>query len=169
MSGRFSSNILSREEFNKDRDLQEHHLNQKELRIIKDSFKEHDKNNRNELDVDELRAELEKYGIDPNNNESLKNAFEEAERNGRAGINMEEFIDNITLKLSEKYTMEELEKIFDLFLGEDDVDKIEFQHLKKLCPYLTDEEIDEMIEKADEDKDGKINFEEFHKIITKMI
>ena len=65
--------------------------------------------------------------------------------------------------------MSELQKVFCLFLGDENVDKIEFKHIRKECPFLTDEEIKEMIEKADEDKDGKINFEEFHKIVTKLI
>ena len=168
MSGRFSSNLLDREEIIKMKDFH-HHLNSKELKTIKDSFKDHDKNNANELDIDELRVELEKYGIDPYNEETLKNLFEEAERNGRVGIDFDKFIDVITLKMSDIDSMEELEKVFYLFLGEDNVDKIEFRHLRQLCPRLTDEEIEEMIKKADEDKDGKINFEEFYNIITKKI
>lgn len=32
---------------------------------------------------------------------------------------------------------------------------------------MTDEELMEMIERADNDKDGEINFEEFYNIMTK--
>ena len=37
--------------------------------------------------------------------------------------------------------------------------KLNLDILRKIAQGLTDEEIKEMIEKADEDKDGKINFE----------
>ena len=86
-----------------------------------------------------------------------------------ACVDFDELIDIITLKLSELESMEDIEKVFSLFIGEDNLDKIEFKHIKKACPVLTDEEIKEMIEKADSDKDGKINFEDFYKIITKKI
>ena len=65
--------------------------------------------------------------------------------------------------------MEDLEKIFSLYIGKENLDKIEFKHLRKVCPGLTDEEIKEMIEKADSDKDGKVNFEDFFSIITKKL
>ena len=71
--------------------------------------------------------------------------------------------------MSDIDSMNEIQKVFLLFLGDENVDKIEFRHIRRECPGLTDEEIKEMIEKADEDKDGKVNFEEFHKIITKLI
>ena len=146
-----------------------HLLNQKELKYIKDSFKDCDITKTNELDIDKLKETLIHFGIDPNNDESLQNIFDEAERNGRVGIDFDRLIDIITLKLSELDSMVDLEKVFSLFLENENTDKIEFRHLRNYCPYLTDEEIEEMIEKADIDKDGKINFEEFYEIITKRI
>ncbi len=63
----------------------------------------------------------------------------------------------------------DLANLFSLFLGKDNTDKIEFNHLRRADPNLKDSQIEEMIEKADIDKDGKINFEEFYDIITKKI
>ena len=154
---------IDRKQFDKRKEFQ-HRLNLEELNYIKNSFKEKDKNNTNELDIDQLKEALGKYGIDTNHE-----AFSEAEINGSACVDFDELIDIITLKLSELESMEDIEKVFSLFIGEDNLDKIEFQHIRKACPGLTDEEIKEMIEKADSDKDGKINFEDFYKIITKKI
>ena len=45
---------IDRKQFDKRRDFK-HLLNQKDLQYIKDSFKERDTNNTNELDIDQLR------------------------------------------------------------------------------------------------------------------
>ena len=63
----------------------------------------------------------------------------------------------------------DLANFFSLFLGKDNTDKIEYDHLRRVDSNLKDNQIEEMIEKADKDKDGKINFEEFYDIITKKI
>ena len=162
------SGIIDRKQFDKRGDFQ-HLLNPKELNYIKDSFKEYDINNKNELDIDELKEALNNFGININEDESLNDMFNEAERNGKTSIDFDKLIDTITLKLSDIESMEELEKVFSLFIGKENLDKIEFRHLRKICPELKDEEIEEMIEKADTDKDGKINFEDFYNIITKKI
>ena len=162
------SGIIDRKQFDKRGDFQ-HLLNPKELNYINDSFKEYDINNKNELDIDELKEALNNFGININEDESLNDMFNEAERNGKTSIDFDKLIDTITLKLSDIESMEELEKVFSLFIGKENLDKIEFRHLRKICPELKDEEIEEMIEKADTDKDGKINFEDFYNIITKKI
>ena len=163
-----SDEVIDRKQFDKRRDFK-HLLNQKDLQYIKDSFKERDTNNTNELDIDQLRETFEKYGINIDRDESFQKLLEEAENNGRTSIDFDQLIDLITLNLSNLESMEDLEKIFSLYIGDENLDKIEFRHLRKVCPGLTDEEIKEMIEKADSDKDGKVNFEDFFNIITKKI
>ena len=162
------SDIIDRKQFDKKGDLQ-HLLNPKELKHIKESFKEYDINNANELDIEQLKDSLNNFGININDDESLNEILNEAERKGTTSIDFDQLIDAITLKLSDIESMEELEKVFSLFIGKENLDKIESRHLKKICPELKDEEIEEMIEKADSDKDGKINFEDFYNIITKKI
>ena len=168
MSGRFQANLLDRKNFDKPGDLI-HNLKQKDLKLIKDSFYNHDVEKTNEIDIDELKQALEKYGIEYQNDESFQKIFDEAEKGGSTSIDFDEFINVVTKRMSDIDQMNELQKVFLLFLGDENVDKIEFRHIRKECPNLTDEEIKEMIEKADEDKDGKINFEEFYNIVTKLI
>ena len=168
MSGRFQSNLVNRKEFDRPGEIK-HHLNQKDLNYIKDSFKNYDTDKTREINIDELKNALDKYGIEYDNDEAFQKIFNEAEKNGSINIDFDELINIITSRMSDIDSMSELQKVFCLFLGDENVDKIEFRHIRKECPGLTDEEIKEMIERIDEDKDGKVNFEEFHKITTKKI
>ena len=168
MSGRFQKNLIDRKEFDRPGEIREI-LNHKDLKYIKDCFKENDVDKKNELDIYELKRALDKYGIKYDDNESLKKIFNEAEEKGSADIDFDELINLISTSLADVYEMSDLQNVFLLFLGDENVDKIEFRHIRKECPTLTDEEIKEMIEKIDEDKDGKVNFEEFHKICTKPL
>ena len=168
MSGRFQSNLVNRKQFDRPGELM-HHLNQKDLNYIKDSFKLHDTDKTREINIYELENALNKYGIEYYNDEAFQKIFNEAEKNGSINIDFDELINMITARMSDIDSMSELQKVFCLLLGDENVDKIEFRHIRKECPGLTDEEIKEMIEKIDEDKDGKVNFEEFYTIVTKKI
>ena len=168
MSGRFQLNLVNRKQFDRPGEIK-HHLNQKDLNYIKDSFKNYDTDKTREINIDELKNALDKYGIEYDNDEAFQKIFNEAEKNGSINIDFDELINIITSRMSDIDSMSELQKVFCLFLGDENVDKIEFRHIRKECPGLTDEEIKEMIERIDEDKDGKVNFEEFHKITTKKI
>ena len=68
----------------------------------------------------------------------------------------------------------EIKEAFDLFLGDDEkADKIELKHLKRVAKELnenmSEDELNEMITRADTDRDGKVSFDEFYKIMTKKI
>ena len=168
MSGTFQKNLIERKQFDRPGETKQY-LNQKDLKYIKDRFKENDVDKKNEIDIYELKQALDKYGIKYDENESLKKIFNDAEEKGTADVDFDQLINLIISSLVDIDDMSELLKVFVLFLGDENVDQIEFRHLKKECPTLKDEEIKEMIEKIDENKDGKVNFEEFHKIVTKAI
>ena len=161
-----SNKILDRKEF-LDRESHEYYLPQQKINFIKDSFKE--KIPRNQLDLNELKRALNKYSINFNEKELLGRLLKNAEENGSSQIDFAQFIDGITTKLSEIYEEKDLAKFFSLFIGDDNTDKIEYEHLRKIDNDLKDDEIEEMIQKADIDKDGKINFEEFVNIINKKV
>ena len=161
-----SNKILDRKEF-LERESHEYYLPQQKINFIKDSFKE--KIPRNQLDLNELKRALKKYSINYNEKELLGRLLKNAEENGSSQIDFAQFIDGITTKLSEIYEEKDLAKFFSLFIGDDNTDKIEYEHLRKIDNDLKDDEIEEMIQKADIDKDGKINFEEFVNIINKKV
>ena len=64
---------------------------------------------------------------------------------------------------------EEIRRVFKLF-DDDETGKISFRNLKRVARELgenmTDEELQEMINKADIDGDGEVNEEEFLRIMT---
>ena len=58
--------------------------------------------------------------------------------------------------------------------GDDEkADKIELKHLKRVAKELnenmSEDELNEMITRADTDRDGKVSFDEFYNIMTKKI
>ena len=161
-----SNKILDRKEF-LERESHEYYLPQQKINFIKDSFKE--KIPRNQLDLNELKRALNKYSINFNEKDLLSRLLKNAEENGSSQIDFAQFIGGITTKLSEIYEEKDLAKFFSLFIGDDNTDKIEYEHLRKIDNDLKDDEIEEMIQKADIDKDGKINFEEFVNIINKKV
>ena len=147
-------------------------LTEDEVLEIKEAFDLFDTDHSGEIDVAELKQALMNLGIDTKN-QTLQNMLADIDKNGNANIDFDEFIDMMTAKMSDKDTREDLEKVFELFLGDDDADKIDIKHLKRVCKELnenmSDDELNEMIVRADTDRDGKVSFEEFYAIMTKKI
>ena len=147
-------------------------LTEDEVLEIKEAFDLFDTDKSGEIDVNELKQALLNLGIDTKN-QTLQNMLADIDKNGDANIDFDEFINMMTAKMSDKDTREDLEKVFELFLGDDNSDKIELKHLKRVCKELnenmSDEELNEMIVRADTDRDGKVSFEEFYAIMTKKI
>ena len=147
-------------------------LTEDEVLEIKEAFDLFDTDKSGEIDVNELKQALMNLGIDTKN-QTLQNMLADIDKNGNANIDFDEFIDMMTAKMSDKDTREDLEKVFELFLGDDDADKIDIKHLKRVCKELnenmSDDELNEMIVRADSDRDGKVTFEDFYAIMTKKI
>ena len=158
--------ILDKKEF-EERDNGCFFLPQNTINFIKNSFNE--KYSTKQLDLFELKNVFNKYGIKFNKEDSFLKKLEDTEVHGNSKIDFDQFIDIISSKLSELYLEKDLVKFFSLFIGNGDSDKIEHEHLKKVDTNLKNDEIEEMIKSADIDKDNKINFEEFFKIVTKKI
>jgi len=74
------------------------------------------------------------------------------------------------MKQTDTDTKADIRKVFNLF-DDDKSGKISHHNLKRVAKELgetmTDDELLEMIDRADTDRDGEINFEEFYSIMTK--
>ena len=145
-------------------------LTEDEVLEIKEAFDLFDSDHSGTIDTEELKQALSNLGIDAKN-QTLQNMMNDIDRNQSGTIDFDEFIEMMTAKMSDKDTPEDLRKVFDLFIGDDTADKIELRHLKRVAKELgenmTDDELNEMIVRADTDKDGKVSFEEFYAIMTK--
>ena len=148
-------------------------LTEDEVMEIKEAFDLFDTDKSGEIDVEELKNALKNLGIDAKN-QTLANMMADLDKDKSGQIDFNEFIDMMTAKMSDRDTREDLEKVFRLFLGDDDkADKITIKHLKRVARELnenmSDEELQEMIVRADLNKDQGVDFEEFYTIMTKKI
>ena len=141
-------------------------LNQKELKLLKDSFKKLDSDNSGEIDKEELEHAISSYGCGFNSGKVL-NFFNDIDKNGTKRIDFDEFLDSICseMKLSE----EALRQVFDLFLGDDEGDVLTIDHLKKLNSAYSEEQLQELIDGTDSKHSGKVSFEDFYKMITTKV
>jgi len=106
-------------------------LTEDEVLEIREAFDLFDTDHSGEIDVAELKQALMNLGIDTKN-QTLQNMLADIDKNGNANIDFDEFIDMMTAKMSDKDTREDLEKVFELFLGDDDAYKIDIKHLKRV-------------------------------------
>jgi centrin-1 len=159
-------------EFNP-KDYEKNGLTEEEVLEIKEAFDLFDNDKSGEIDTDELKQALKNLGIDAKN-QTLQNMMTDLDKDNSGKIDFNEFIDMMTAKMSDRDTEEDLKKVFRLFLGDDESSEaIQFKHLKKIAKELneqmTDEELNEMISRADLDRDGGVDFKEFYSIMTKKI
>ncbi len=90
----------------------------------------------------------------------------------RDQLDFSEFLDLMTARVSNKDTREDLKKVFSLF----DDEKSGFISIKNLKRVIRDlgenideSELQEMIEKADQDNDGLVSEEEFYNLMTRKM
>lgn len=148
-------------------------LTEDEVLEIKEAFDLFDSDKSGTIDTEELKQALTNLGIDAKN-QTLQNMMNDLDKDKSGKIDFDEFIDMMTAKMSDRDTEEDLRKVFRLFLGDDEKsDKIALKHLKRVARELnenmSDEELNEMITRADLDRDGLVDFNEFFQIMTKKI
>jgi Ca2+-binding EF-hand superfamily protein len=92
------------------------------------------------------------------------------DKDGSGEIEFEEFLGMMSSQMSEHVTKEEIRSIFILFDSEK-TNTINIKNLKKIARDLgetcEDEELLDMIRKADSDGDGQVTFEDFYNVMTK--
>jgi centrin-1 len=91
---------------------------------------------------------------------------------GRGQIDFNDFLELMTARVSNKDTREDLKKVFNLF-DDEKSGYISIKSLKKVIKDLgeniDEHELQEMIEKADQDHDGLVSEEEFYNIMTRKV
>ena len=167
MSGNYE--VVDKNEFIR-RNLINNRMGQSSLDYIKKCFQDYLGLNSPQIDKNELIDVLtNKFGLDIND-DNLNELFKDVDQNGFVNIDFDEFIEVICDVLSNNSdSYDIMAKIFEMFIGDENTDRIESRHLKNKCPNLTNEQIEKMIEKASSDKDGTIKFEDFFNIISKKI
>ncbi|XP_029169906.1 probable calcium-binding protein CML12 isoform X2 [Nylanderia fulva] len=144
-------------------------LTEEQKADIKEAFDLFDPDGTGKIATKELKVAIRALGTEPTK-EELKRLVADVDPDGLGKISYEEFLNIMTVKMSENDSKEEVLRAFRLF-DDDDTGKISFKNLKRVAhelgENLTDEEIQEMIDEADKDGDGEISQEEFLKIMRK--
>lgn len=139
------------------------------LAEVKEAFTIFDTEHTGGIDARELKAAMRALGFDVNKQE-IKKIMQDLDKSLTEKVSYNEFLGVMTPRMAEKDTRDEILKIFRLF-DEDSTGKISFRNLKKVAlelgEGLTDDELHEMVEEADRDGDGLINFDEFYRVMRK--
>jgi Ca2+-binding EF-hand superfamily protein len=117
----------------------------------------------------ELLASLDSLGSEARN-QPLYVMIKDKLDDDNTQIDFDEFLDMMTQRVSTKDTRRDMHKIFAYF-DEEKTGYISIKSLKKVVRELGENideaELQEMIDKADLDKDGLVSEEEFYAIMTK--
>lgn len=140
-------------------------LSGQELDCLKEAFSLFDADHDGEITINELGRVMKNHGLNPTDDE-LKDMIRNVDKNSNGAIDFNEFIE-MMLRRDSKIEEDVLHafRVFD----RDGDGLISAEELKltmnNLGEPLTDHEVKSMIEAADIDGDGRINFQEFSRLM----
>ena len=144
-------------------------LSSDEIEEIKEAFDIFDVDKSGAISVSELLKAMKTLGFD-SKNPAIYNMIADMDHDGSGEIEFEEFLDMMTARISDKNTKEDLERVFKLF-DDDRTDEITVDNLRRVAKELgeeiSDEELNEIVMRADLDGDGKLTFDDFYQVIVK--
>lgn len=136
---------------------------------LREAFALFDSENKGSLDARELKAAIRALGFDVKKEQVRKMMSELGKENGDL-FTYEDFAAVIRPRMHEKGTREEIMKIFRLF-DDEQAGVITFKNLKRISleigENISDEELRDMLNEADRDGDGALNFEEFYRVMKR--
>uniref|UniRef100_A0A7S2GJ83 EF-hand domain-containing protein n=1 Tax=Haptolina brevifila TaxID=156173 RepID=A0A7S2GJ83_9EUKA len=148
-------------------------LSEQQRSEIRQAFDLFDTDGQGVIDANALKVVLRALGFEPRKEEvKAMIASAEGSEEGTGMIDFNEFLELLLVKMSEKDTKEDAMRAFRQF-DLDHQGRISFANLqavaRELGETMTNEEIGEMINEADLDKDGYINEDEFLRILKKGV
>merc|ERR1712100_762556 len=116
----------------------------------------------------ELVDAMQSLGID-GKNEAVFNMIKEIDTDGSGELEFNEWLEMMTARLSDKTPRSEIEKVFKLF-DDDRTGDISLNNLKRVAADLgeeiSNEELQEMVQRNDVDKDGAWAIDDFYAVMT---
>ncbi|KRX03957.1 hypothetical protein PPERSA_12404 [Pseudocohnilembus persalinus] len=144
-------------------------LTEDEIMEIKEAFDLFDSDGGGQIDPKELKAAMTSLGFEAKN-QTIYQMIADLDADGSGAIEFPEFLSLMTARISDKDSKEDIEKVFRLF-DDEKLGYISIKNLRRVAKELgetmDDNELVEMIERADTDGDGMVNFEDFYAIMTK--
>ncbi|XP_044477063.1 calmodulin-like [Mangifera indica] len=138
-------------------------LTEEQIAEFKEAFSLFDRDGDGCITTKELGTVMRSLGQNPTEAELLDMISEvDADQNGT--IDFPEFLNLMARKLKDTDSEEELKEAFKVFDKDQNgfISAAELRHvMANLGEKLTDEEVKEMIQEADVDGDGQVNYDEF--------
>ncbi|KAL4238659.1 hypothetical protein ACF0H5_003366 [Mactra antiquata] len=134
---------------------------------LKQAFKIFDKDGDGTISTQELGTVMRSLGQDPSEDELL-DIINEIDEDGNGLIEFDEFVTLMSKQFAQEGSEKDIMEAFKVF-DPDNLGYILASDLRHIMTTkgdkMTDEEVDEMIEDADLDGDGHIEYEEFVKML----
>ena len=144
-------------------------LSADEIEEIKEAFDIFDVDRSGAISVQELLNAMRSLGFDTKN-PAIFQMIADMDEDGNGEIEFEEFLDMMTARISDRNTKEDLERVFKLF-DDKRTGQITVENLRRVAKELgediPEEELKEIILRADLDGDGRLSFDDFYAVITK--
>lgn len=130
-------------------------------------FKAMDLNNDGKLSMEEIQLGYDKHFGTPIDDEEVKRMFKEIDADGSGTIEYSEFL-MATMNESALVSQEKLRAAFKMF-DKDGSGTISKDEIKEALGGLDEKIVDDIIKEVDSNGDGEISFEEFEKMMSKMV
>ncbi|XP_033728846.1 calmodulin-like [Pecten maximus] len=135
---------------------------------LQDAFNKFDIDGNGSITAGELGLAMRSIGENPSTRE-IREIVDAADLNRNGTIEFEEFVEMVAERLKDFDAVSEMKEAFEVFdrdgdgfLDRDDIRKA----MSGLGVSLTEPEVTEMMEVADTDKDGRLNYKEFVAMLT---
>ncbi|KXX73933.1 Calmodulin [Madurella mycetomatis] len=142
-------------------------MSREEIAEFKEVFNAFDTDGTGDITASELGQVMRKLGLNPSN-EELDDLVNEADLNKDGVISFDEFLALMSKDVKEVDAEEELLNAFKVFDkdGSGTISSDELRNvLKSLGEILTDDEVEQMVQLADRNGDGQIDYKEFAHIM----
>jgi len=140
-----------------------------EVDEMKEAFDLFDNDGSGAISVNELTSAMKSLGFDVKH-AVVFNMVADLDADGSGEIEFGEFLDVMCAKISDKNTMEEIDRVFKLF-DKDRNGSLEADDLSRVCKELgeemSEEDVREVIQRADLDGDGLVTLQDFYNVLTK--
>ncbi|XP_011413059.3 calmodulin-like [Crassostrea angulata] len=143
-------------------------LTEDKIEEYREAFRLFDKDGNGSITTDELITILKNLGQNPTDAE-ISEIVGEVDADGNGNIDFPEFLLLMSKREKDEETDDDLLEAFRVFDrdGDGHISTTELRMVMlNLGEKMSEEEVEHMIEEADEDGDGQVNYEEFVKMMT---
>ncbi|EPS38312.1 hypothetical protein H072_7905 [Dactylellina haptotyla CBS 200.50] len=138
-------------------------LTEEQVSEFKEAFSLFDKDGDGQITTKELGTVMRSLGQNPSESE-LQDMINEVDADNNGTIDFPEFLTMMARKMKDTDSEEEIREAFKVFDRDNNgyISAAELRHvMTSIGEKLTDAEVDEMIREADQDGDGRIDYNEF--------